>query len=163
MVSYVKNNFFVRYQRFESWAHLNQLAEQWLAQEADQRVHGTVQEVVAERFLREQPTLQPLPTQRYDTAYLERRHVSWDAYVEVRGNRYSVPGELSGTRVTVRIGLDGLLRVFSGETLVAQHQLRNKQEGWVTVPEHHRQLWQDTLQVQRRSLQVYEEVLSWSS
>ena len=51
MVEYVKNNFFVRYREFESWAHLNQLLEKWLAEEADQRLHGTVKEVVAERFV----------------------------------------------------------------------------------------------------------------
>ena len=66
MVGYVKGNFFVRYRAFESWAHLNQLAEQWLAEEADQRVQGTVKEVVAERFLREAPCLKPLPLQRYE-------------------------------------------------------------------------------------------------
>ena len=53
MVGYVKGNFFVRYRSFESWAHLNQLAERWLAEEADQRLQGTVKEVVAERFERE--------------------------------------------------------------------------------------------------------------
>ena len=43
-------------------AHLNQLAEQWLREEADQRVQATVREVVAERFAREQPTqCCPLP------------------------------------------------------------------------------------------------------
>jgi hypothetical protein len=41
-VGYVKHHFFVRYRAFESWAHLNQVAEQWLREEADQRVHGTV-------------------------------------------------------------------------------------------------------------------------
>jgi transposase len=61
MVGYVKGNFFVRYRFFESWAHLNQLAEQWLAEEADPRVHGTVKEVVAERFAREVPFLGPCP------------------------------------------------------------------------------------------------------
>lgn len=54
-VGYVKHHFFVRYRAFESWAHLNQLAEQWLRAEADPRVHGTVHEVVAERFAREAP------------------------------------------------------------------------------------------------------------
>jgi integrase-like protein len=47
-VGYVKHRFFVRYRAFESWAHLNQLAEQWLREGADRRVHGTVHEVVAE-------------------------------------------------------------------------------------------------------------------
>jgi hypothetical protein len=55
----VKHHFFVRYRAFESWAHLNQLAEQWLREEADRRVNGTVHEVVAERFAREAPTLRP--------------------------------------------------------------------------------------------------------
>ena len=96
MVGYIKHHFFVRYRAFDSWAHLNQLAEQWLREEADQRVHGTVHEVVAERFAREQPQLQPLPATRYDTSYWELRQVSWDAYIEVRGNRYSVPDTLAG-------------------------------------------------------------------
>ncbi|NGZ11729.1 MAG: hypothetical protein CV088_20560 [Nitrospira sp. LK70] len=76
MVGYVKHHFFVRYRAFESWAHLNQLAEQWVRDEADRRCHGTVQEIVAERFAHEAPTLQPLPLQRYDTAYREIRQVS---------------------------------------------------------------------------------------
>jgi len=35
MVGYIKQHFFVRYRSFESWAHLNQLAGQWLREEAD--------------------------------------------------------------------------------------------------------------------------------
>lgn len=57
MVGYVKGNFFVRYRRFESWGNMNQLAERWLAEEADQRLHGTLKEVVAERFEGEKPAL----------------------------------------------------------------------------------------------------------
>src|SRR4030067_1013758 len=78
MVGYIKHNFFERYRSFESRAHLNQLAEQWLAQEAHRRVHGTVQEVVLERFEREKPHLKPLPQIRYDTSYLEYRQAAWD-------------------------------------------------------------------------------------
>ncbi|NJN81799.1 MAG: hypothetical protein HC802_05600 [Caldilineaceae bacterium] len=90
MVGYIKQHFFVRYRSFESWIHLNQLAEQWLQAEADLRLHGTLKEIVAERFAREQPTLHALPPQRYDTSYHEVRRVAWDSYIEVRGNRYSV-------------------------------------------------------------------------
>ena len=111
MVGYTKGHFFVRYREFESWAHMNQQAEQWLAEEADQRVHGTVKEVVAERFTRELPFLNALPRHRYDTSYRELRRVSWDAYIEVRGNRYSIPANLVGQMVVVRIGLDRTLRV----------------------------------------------------
>jgi len=159
MVGYVKQHFFIRYRAFDSWAHLNQLAEGWLGEEADPRLHGTVNEVVAERFEREAPTLQSLPSVRYDTAYLETRQVSWDGYIDVRGNRYSVPSFLTGTTVRVRIGLDGSLRVYSGETLVAHHLLQMARQGWVNVPDHHRQLWQATLKVQQRPLDAYEGVL----
>jgi transposase len=162
MVGYNKGNFFVRYRAFESWAHLNQLAERWLAEEADPRVHGTVKEVVAERFARERPVLGPLPAQRYDTSYWETRQVGWDGYIEVRGNRYSVPAELAGQVVAVRIGLDDQLRVYAGERLVATHRLQNAQKGWVTRSEHHAALWEKTLGVERRPLDVYEEVATWN-
>lgn len=159
MVGYIKQHFFVRYRSFDSWTHLNQLAEQWLRSEADARVHGTVQEVVRERFERERPALHPLPVIRYDTAYLERRQVGWDAYINVRGNRYSVPDPLSGQTVLLRIGLDDSLRVYAGDELVAHHQLQSAAHGWVTVAEHHARLWADTLKVEQRSLHCYEEVL----
>ena len=162
MVGYVQGNFFVRYRSFESWAHLNQLAERWLAEEADPRLHGTVKEVVAERFTRERPALAPLPATRYDTAYLETRQVAWDGYIDVRGNRYSVPGELAGRAVSVRIGLDDQLRVYAGERLVARHTLQNARQGWVSVPEHHAALWDKTLGVERRELTVYEEAAAWN-
>jgi hypothetical protein len=159
MVGYLKQHFFVRYRAFDSWSHLNQLAEQWLREEADPRVHGTVKEIVAVRFEREAPALQPLPKLRYDTAYIERRQVGWDAYIDVRGNRYSVPGHLTGRMLRVHIGLDGALRVYADETLVAQHYLQAAAQGWVSLPDHHRLLWQSTLKVEQRPLQRYEELL----
>jgi len=162
MVGYVKHHFFVRYRSFESWAHLNQLAEQWLREEADQRVHGTVKEVVSERFNQESGSLGPLPVQRYDTSYQERRQVSWDGYIDVRGNRYSVPSHLCGQQVQIRIGLDQGLRVYADDELVVESRLRPRSEGWVTVPEHHRALWEEALNVERRPLDVYEEVASCS-
>jgi hypothetical protein len=82
--------------------------------------------------------------------------------VEVRGNRYSLPAELAGCPVTVRIALDDTFQVYAGERLVATHQLRPAHLGWVSVPEHHAALWQATLGVQRRPLEVYEEVVTWS-
>jgi transposase len=160
MVGYIKGNFFVRYRTFESWAHLNQLAEKWLVEEADQRLQGTVKEIVAERFERERPSLKPLPKIRYDTSYFEFRRVAYDSYIDVRGNRYSVPAELVGQRVAVRIGLEGTLRIYQAETLVATHLLRSRREGWSTIPSHHADLWKDTLKVEQRPLTAYEEVVN---
>jgi transposase len=161
MVGYIKHNFFVRYRAFESWAHLNQLAERWLADEADQRVHGTVKEVVAERFAREKPALKTLPARRYDTAYRETRLVDWDGYINVEGNRYSVPGAFVGTPVGIRLTLEGVLHVYAEtgcKTQIAEHRLKSPQDGWATEPEHHAWLWENTVQVQQRPLDVYERV-----
>jgi len=162
MVGYVKHNFFVRYRSVESWAHLNQLAERWLREEADQRIHGTVKEVVAKRFEREKPALKALPLQRHDSSYREYRQAAWDGYIEVRGNRYSVPENVWGQTVEIRLSLDGGLRVYDpkdpDKRLLAEHHLRSRQEGWSTLPEHHAPLWQETLQVEQRSLAVYAEV-----
>lgn len=162
MVGYIKQHFFVRYRNLDSWAHLNQLAEQWLADEADQRVQSTVNEVVNVRFEREAPYLQSLPATRYDTAYLEYRQVGWDNYIDVRGNRYSVPTSFAGQRVMVRIGLDETLRIYCGEDLIANHALQPKESGWVTVASHHADLWTEALRVQQRPLDVYVEVATWS-
>lgn len=164
MVRYVKENFFVRYSSFGSFSHLNGLMETWLRDEADRRLHGTVREIVADRFAREAPALLTLPAVRFDTSYRERRQVSWDGYVEVRGNRYSVPAALCGQTVAVRIGLDDTVRVFDREDrIAATHRLRSFRDGgWVTVPEHHAALWKDAFQVMKRDLSVYEEVATCS-
>ena len=163
MVCYVQQNFFQRYRSFESYGHMNNLALKWLREEADPRVHGTVKEVVSERFAREAPHLLPLPPTRFDTSYREVRWVSWDGYVDVRGNRYSVPDEYRGMTVAVRIRLDGTFVVFAGERKVVEHRLRPAREGWVTVPGHHARLWEETLAVERRDLKVYEEVIRCNS
>ena len=83
-------------------------------------------------------------------------------YVEVRGNRYSVPAELAGQLVTVRLSLEGQLSVYDDEQLVAQHVLQPADRGWVTVPGHQAALWARTLAVERRPLAVYEEAGTWN-
>lgn len=89
----------------------------------------------------------------FDTAYRERRVVAWDGYIEVRGNRYSVPGGLCGALVEVRIGLDSDLAVYNGEgQLAARHRLKCAAAGWVLAPEHHHMLWEQALTVERREL-----------
>jgi transposase len=163
MVGYIKHHFFVRYREFEDLGHLNRQAEQWLAEEADQRRHGTVHEVVAQRFAREAPALQVLPAVRFDTSYRELRYVAWDAYVEVRGNRYSVSDALCGQAVSVRISLDGVLSIYDmQDQKVCEHRLQPASEGWSTLPDHHARLWRNALVVERRDLGVYEEVAQWS-
>lgn len=169
MVRYVKENFFVRYQAFDSFDDLNQRLHVWLTSMADAQVHGTTGQVVSEAFRTEQAFLHPLRQPRFDTAYIEPRRVSWDAYIDVRGNRYSVPAHLVGQTVRVYIGLEGDLRVTDlrdqwvadlRDQWVAHHRLRFKAAGWATDSSHQKTLWEKVVgMVQRRDLSVYEEVL----
>ena len=83
----------------------------------------------------------------------------YTSYIEVGGNRYSVPEALCGQPVSIRISLDDELRIYSNETLVASHRLCSASSGWHTVPEHHAPLWQQVSQVEHRPLSAYEELL----
>lgn len=159
-VGYVKHHFFQRYRSFESYAHLNQLLEQWLNDCAHQRTLRQFQQTPAQRFAQERAALQPRPAIDFDTRYYDVRHVPWDAYIEVRGNRYSVPAQCCGHQVTIRISLNDELTVYDiHDREVARHRLGDRQQGWQRIDDHHALLWQDVLPVQHRSLSVYEEVL----
>lgn len=158
MVGYVKQHFFQRYRSFESLAHLNQQLEHWLRTVADQRELRQFRQTPTARFSEEQDKLTGLPDKDFDTRYYDVRRVSWDAFIEVRGNRYSVPGDYCGQQVTIRISLDGELTLYNQhDEMLAFHRLQPAGQGWQACPEHHRQLWRDTLNVEQRDLQVYEE------
>jgi hypothetical protein len=90
------------------------------------------------------------------------RHVAWDAFVDVRGNRYSVPDGHAGRLVEIRIDFEGRLTIRDGERVPAEHRLRPVESGWAVVAEHHAALWEKALCVERRPLEKYEEVTSWS-
>ncbi len=60
-----------------------------------------------------------------------------DAFIDVRGNPYSVPGHLCGETVAVRITLDGVLKVFDAEGVrMAECRLRPKAAGWQRCQVH---------------------------
>lgn len=80
-----------------------------------------------------------------------------NAYIDVRGRRYSVPADVAGQTVQIRLTLEGELAVYAGERLVATHRVVSGELDWVTVPSHHAALWVQTLAVEQRPLAVYEE------
>lgn len=54
MVKYLRENFFVRYRRFDSFTHVNQQLEQWIADVADKRELRQFKETPEQRFALEQ-------------------------------------------------------------------------------------------------------------
>ncbi|CEE90278.1 protein of unknown function [Xenorhabdus nematophila AN6/1] len=90
---------------------------------ADCRVLRQFAQTPAVRFADEHSHLQPLPPTDFDTSYFDIRHVAWDEYIEVRGNRYSVPEAWCEQAVSIRITPDNELRIYADEQLVASHRL----------------------------------------
>ena len=111
-------------QRFGSFVELNAwLAERCRAlwEEVRHPEHG--QFSVAEMLEHERPHLMPMPTS-FD-GYIEKpARVSSTCLVSVARNRYSVPCEWAGQRVSTRL-YPGRVMVVADEAIVADHERRS--------------------------------------
>ena len=82
----------------------------------------------------DQPALCPLPATPYEYAEWKQAKPGIDYHIEVNKRFYSVPHQLVGKRVDVRIG-SALVEVFHNSQRVASH-LRNSGGAYSTAPEH---------------------------
>ena len=90
---------------------------------------------VGEHFALEQPTLEPLHTERFDVAVELECRVDHKARVCVRQAFYSVPVRLAGSKVRVRLGASHL-EILDRSTVVARH-LRSLHKGLETLTLDH--------------------------
>lgn len=132
VVPYVRSNFFAG-EVFIDLADAQRRVELWCRERAGMRVHGTTQLRPAEHFrLEEAPVLAPAPSAPYDLPIYATAKVHRDHHIEVAKALYSIPGNLIGTRVAVRV--DGrLVRVFSRGQLIKVHP-RQRPGGRSTDP-----------------------------
>ena len=107
-----------------SIGELNIRAARWLAEVVHIRPHRVTGQPPRDRLDRERPLLAPLPRVRYDTARREPRRVGRVPLVECDGAHYSVPPQLAGQLVEVRVPVAATtLEIRSGGQLVARHTL----------------------------------------
>jgi transposase len=116
--SFIREGFWRGY-GFVSLETANRDLQNWLTQK-DERVHGTTHEVVSRRFLREQPYLQPLPNQAFDTSYRIYRTVHKDCTIRFEANSYVVPHPLVGKKVILRVK-DRTMRVFDNDHFIVAY------------------------------------------
>ena len=93
----------------------------WL-QMKDQRVHGSTHEIVADRFERERPHLDPLPRQPFDTAYRIFRKVHKDCTIRFEGNSFVVSHKLVGKNVVLRVKGHNM-RIFDDDRLIVAYDI----------------------------------------
>ena len=120
MVQFVRSSFW-NGETFIDLADAQTRATAWCAQRAGMRVHGTTQCRPLEHFrLEEQPLLLPAPAEHYDVPIYATCRVHRDHHIEIAKALYSIPGNLLGARVQVRVDRR-LVRVFHRSQLVKVH------------------------------------------
>jgi transposase len=138
-VKYVRRNFLCGLLGREpaTPADFNAELRRWVAEVANQRVHGTTHEQVLIRWGEDRVNLQPVngrPSYPYRDD--EQRKVARDAYVSWQGSRYSVPWQYAGKEVWVRAqGRE--VEVRYGAERIALHAPAAKRYQVVTQSEHH--------------------------
>jgi len=167
-VSYLRHSFFYG-RSFRDLEDLNVQVQAWLSGTANARVHGTTGEVPAQRLEQEKPHLLPLPDGAYAPMIALGRRMSRDGYVSYNGNDYSVPEGLVRRHIDVMATLDEL-RLYQDGKFVTRHPVLEGKGQRLLDPAHGRgrpvaqeaKSPSDIIQlidVQRRPLEVYEEVL----
>jgi hypothetical protein len=168
-VSYLRRSFY--YGRvFRDLEDLNKEVETWLADTANRRIHATTREVPAERLKKEIGYLRPLNAEIYTPIITVGRRISKDGYVSYNGNDYSIPEGLGKAEITVRASLEEV-GLYQDNHLLALHPVLEGRGQRRLVAGHRRAVkpyldghevskaTDEYIQVERRSLDIYEEVL----
>ncbi|HVW11732.1 MAG TPA: IS21 family transposase [Bryobacteraceae bacterium] len=138
-VKYVRRNFLCGLQGREpaNLADLNAELRRWVAEVANQRVHGTTHQQVLLRWDEDQFAMQPV-NRRSPYPYMddEQRKVARDAYVSWHGSRYSVPWQYAGKEVWVR-DHDRRVEVRHGAERIAEHLQAVRHHQVITLDDHH--------------------------
>jgi hypothetical protein len=138
-VKYVRRNFICGLQRREPAGLLdpNGQLRWWLAEVANQRIHGTTHEQVMARWEVDRAAMHPVRgRQPYPYMDDEQRKVARDAYVSWKGSRYSVPWRYAGKEVWVRDRGPSVEIRYSAER-IAVHASATRRHQVVTLRHHH--------------------------
>ena len=141
-VKYVRRNFLCGLlgREPETLTDLNAELRRWIAEVANQRIHGTTHEQVLIRWDEDRVHLQPVNNRpSYPYRDDEQRKVARDAYVSWQGSRYSVPWQYAGKEVWVREP-NGEVEVRYGAERVASHVPAAKSHQVITQNEHHQSI-----------------------
>lgn len=169
-VSYLRHNFYYG-RNFRDLEDINLQVEKWLRETANTRLHGTTNESPTKRLKEELSRLKLLPTERYVPVITLGRRISHDGFISYNGNGYSLPEGVNKPEIKVQASLDKVW-LYQNDQLLAVHPVLAGRRERRLAPEHNRSLrtlfqsdspasdnGRELIEVERRSLEVYEEVL----
>lgn len=119
-INFLRERFWRGYV-FTSPAQANEDVMSWLAETANQRIHGTYRQPVNERWQEEMPLLSNLPPADYDTSLKVFRKVYKDCRISYDGNRYQVPHHVVGRKIMLKIK-DHQIKIYHDQDLLVTYQ-----------------------------------------
>ena len=137
-VGYVKKNFLNGLERGD-FAALGPTARQWLDGIANQRLHAETRQRPLDRFADEKNALLPLPPEPHDVGQIRAVRATKQFRIHLDSNRYSVPAEYAGQKLTLKSYPDELL-VYHGDRRIAQHARCYDRHQDFEQPDHVREL-----------------------
>jgi IstB-like ATP binding protein len=159
-IGWFRRNHLVPIPEVDSLDKLNEMVQAWDAED-DQRRIASRAHTIGEHFATEEPLLQPLPIEEFETGRWLTPRVDRYAQITVRMNKYSVPARLVGRQVRVLLHASELI-VYDGNTEVTRHE-RLMAKGAARLELDHYLLCIDELgymQLDRRGAELLFQVLT---
>jgi transposase len=153
-VGYVKKSFLSGLE-LKDLACVQTAGRIWQEEVANKRIHAMTRRIPDEMFKEE--TLRRLPaTGAYDTGVIKETVSTAQFRVAFDGNRYSVPAEYAGHRVSFRAYADRLAFYHEGK-LIAEHLRSYQRAQDVFNPDHEKELLQQRRR--GRDQRIYQHFL----
>lgn len=122
---YLEQNF-LNGREFKDKADLRRQLQQWLTQVNDLRIHGTTKKRPIDMYLEEQPYLQGLPANHYDTSVVTHKVVNRESCIYWEGYQYVVPEKYMFELCGLRITSEQMVIYAPGGEQIACHSLAEK-------------------------------------
>ncbi|MCU7921900.1 MAG: IS21 family transposase [Candidatus Thiodiazotropha sp. (ex Dulcina madagascariensis)] len=133
-IKYLKTNF-LPLRGFRSLADANRQLQDWILEEAGNRIHGSTHEKPLLRFAIEQPLLKPLPAVVPEFAEWAKVKVHCDCHVQFEKCLYSVPFKLISQTIWLK-ATPVTVRIYRDHELVAVHPRLHRPGARSTQDDH---------------------------
>jgi transposase len=137
-VGYVKKNFLAGLE-IPDLTIVNPAAVNWLDTISNVRIHGETGKKPIDMFAEEKDSLIPVSSLPYDVATITPVRACKQFRITLDTNRYSVPAEYAGQRLTLKTYPDRLC-IYHQEKLIARHARTYDRRQDIEDPDHPKEL-----------------------